>query len=120
MRLPRLARAFAAACALCALVAGAAAAAPGDPLAPSGPAAGAQLTAGAAPGLRARSVAGDTGLELRVSRAPTAIDACGRIDAEVARAPGAAVPEDPALYDFPTGRWYDAPGTYYWQVVRTG
>ena len=43
------------------------AAAPGDPLALSGPADGAQLTAGAEPGLQARSVAGDGGLELRVS-----------------------------------------------------
>ena len=34
--------------------------------------------------------------------------------------PGAATANDPALYDFPTGRWYDRPGTYYWQVIRTG
>jgi hypothetical protein len=120
MRPAPLLRSILAACVLAALAAGPAAAAPGDPLALSGPAAGAQLTTGAAPGLRARSVAGDTGLELRVSRTPTAIDACGRINAEIAQAPGTAVAGDPALYDFPTGRWYDTPGTYYWQVIRTG
>jgi hypothetical protein len=119
MRLARLARAVLAACALCAVAAGPAAAAPGDPLVPSGPAADARLTAGTAPGLRARSVAGDTGLELRVSRIQTPVDACGRISAEVAQAPGAAVADDPSLYDFPTAPWYDAPGTYFWQVIRT-
>src|SRR3954464_1436956 len=92
-----------------------AAAAPGDPLALSGPADGARLTAGAAVQLRARSVTGDSGLELRVSPLPTAIDGCGRINAEVAQANGAAEAGDPALYDFPTGRWFDQPGTYYWQ-----
>ena len=102
------------------VVAAPAGAAPGDPLALSGPADGAQLTAGAAPGLQARSVAGDGGLELRVSASPQPIDACLRINAEVAQATGAATANDPALYDFPTGRWYDRPGTYYWQVVRTG
>src|SRR3954453_20430323 len=97
-----------------------AAAAPGDPLALGGPADGARLTAGAAVQLRARSVAGDSGLELHVSHLPTVIDGCGRIDAEVAQANGAAVAGDPALYDFATGRWFDQPGTYYWQVSRTG
>ena len=95
-------------------------AAPGDPLALSGPTDGAQLTAGAAPGLQARSVAGDGGLELRVSTSPQPIDACLRINAEVARANGTPTAIDPALYDFPTGSWYDRPGTYYWQVIRTG
>jgi hypothetical protein len=116
----RLLRALFAACALAAVAAGPAAAAPGDPLALSGPADGARLTAGAAPGLRARSVAGDSGLELRVSRTPAAIDACGRINAEVAQAQGTPVAGDPALYDFPTARWYDTAGTYSWQVIRTG
>jgi hypothetical protein len=121
MRFPRLARALLAACALGAVAAGPAAAAPGDPLALSGPAAGAQLPAGgAAPGLQARSVPGDTGLELRVSRSPAPADACGRITADVAAAPGAPVASDPALYDFGTSRWYDTAGTYYWQVSRTG
>jgi hypothetical protein len=95
-------------------------AAPGDPLALSGPADGAQLTAGAALQLRARGVAGDSGLELRVSHFPTAIDGCGRINAEVAQANGTPEAGDPALYDFPTGRWFDQAGTYYWQVNRTG
>ena len=121
MRLPRLARALLAACALGAVAAGPAAAAPGDPLALSGPAAGAQLQAGgAAPGLQARSVPGDSGLELRVSRSPAPADACGRITADVAAAPGVPVASDPALYDFGTSRWYDTAGTYYWQVSRTG
>lgn len=120
MRLPRIARSILAACVLAAGAPAPAAAAPGDPLAPEGPAAGARLTAGTAPALRARSVAGDSGLELRVSRNPAAIDACGRINAEVAQAPGTAVAADPALYDFPTARWYDQPGTYFWQVIRTG
>jgi hypothetical protein len=103
-----------------AIAAAPAVAAPGDPLALSGPADGAQLTAGAAPGLQARSVPGDSGLELRVSASPQPIDACLRINAEVAQANGTATANDPALYDFPTGRWYDRPGTYYWQVIRTG
>src|SRR6476659_9426697 len=90
-----------------ALVAAPAGAAPGDPLALSGPADGAQLTAGAAPGLRARSVAGDGGLELRVSASPRPIDACLRISADVARANGTPTANDPALYDFPTAPWYD-------------
>jgi hypothetical protein len=120
MRTARLVRALLAACAFAAVTAGPAAAAPGDPLALSGPAAGARVTAGAAPGLRARSVAGDSGLELRVSRIATAIDACGRINAEVAQAQGTPVAADTALYDFPTARWYDTAGTYYWQVIRTG
>jgi hypothetical protein len=120
MRLPRLARALLAACALGAAAAGPAAAAPGDPLALSGPAAGAQLAAGAAPGLQARSVPGDSGLELRMGRIPAPADACGRITADVAAAPGTPTASDPALYDFGTSRWYDTPGTYYWQVSRTG
>jgi hypothetical protein len=102
------------------LLAAPANAAPGDPIALSGPAAGAQLAAGNAPLLQARSVPADTGLELRVSRNPTPVDACGRIGADVAQAAGTPVASDPALYDFPTGRWYDTPGTYYWQVSRTG
>jgi hypothetical protein len=120
MRTARLVRVLLAACVLAAVAAGPAVAAPGDPLAPSGPAAGARLSAGASPSLRARSVAGDTGLELRVSRLAAAIDACGRINAEVAQAPGTPVTGDSTLYDFPTARWYDTAGTYYWQVIRTG
>jgi hypothetical protein len=120
MRTARLARILLCTCVLAALTAGPAGAAPGDPLAPSGPAEGARLTGGASPGLRARSVPGDAGLELRVSRTPTAIDPCGRINAEVAQGQGAPVAGDAALYDFPTARWYDTPGTYYWQVIRTG
>jgi len=120
MRLPRTVHALLAACALAAVAAAPASAAPGDPIVLTGPAAGAQLTAGAAPGLRARTVAGDSGLELRVSRNPAPVDACGRIGADVARAPGAPVATDPTLYDFATGPWYDTPDTYYWQVSRTG
>ena len=119
MRSPRVVLPLLVAAALLA-VAAPATAAPGDPLAPSGPAEGARLTAGVAVSLRARSVAGDTGLELRVSRTPTVIDACGRINAEVAQASGTPAAGDPALFDFPTGRWFDQPGTYYWQVNRTG
>jgi hypothetical protein len=120
MHLHRTARALVAAAGFAVLAAAPAAAAPGDPLALSGPAAGARVAAGANPGLRARSVANDSGLELRVSRIQSAIDACGRINAEVAQAPGAAVANDPSLYDFTTARWYDTPGTYFWQVIRTG
>jgi len=109
-----------AAAALAAAGAGPALAAPGDPLAPSGPADGARLTAGADPGLQARGVAGDTGLELRVSRSAQPVDACLRIGAEVARAPGTVSTADPGLFSFATGAWYATPGTYYWQVVRTG
>src|SRR4051794_22993596 len=104
------------ACLAVAALAAPAGAAPGDPLALSGPADGASLTAGSPPLLRARSVEGDTGLELRVSSRPDAIDACGRINAEVAQAPGTAVATDAALYDFVAGRWFDEPGRYYWQV----
>jgi hypothetical protein len=118
MRLPRAARALLAACALGAVAAAPADAAPGDPIILSGPGAGAQVAAGTAPGLRARSVPGDAGLELRVSRNPTPVDACGRIGADVAQAAGTPLANDLALYDFPTGRWYDTPGTYYWQVSR--
>src|SRR4051795_10080134 len=120
MRLSRAARALVAACVLALTAAGPAAAAPGDPIVLTGPAAGAQVPAGTAPGLQARTVPGDSGLELRVSRSAAPVDACGRINADVAAAPGAVVASDPALYDFPTGRWYDTPGTYYWQVSRTG
>jgi hypothetical protein len=102
---------------VCAAPAGAA---PGDPLVLSGPADGASLTAGAAPGLQARSVAGDSGLQLRVSASPEATDACARINAEVAQADATPAANDPALYDFPTGPWYDSAGTYYWQVSRAG
>ena len=100
--------------------AGPAFAAPGDPLAPTGPDDGAQLTAGADPGLRARGVAGDTGLELRVSRSAQPVDACLRIGTDVASAAGTASAADPGLFSFATGAWYATPGTYYWQVVRTG
>jgi len=103
-----------------ALAAAPAVAAPGDPLTLTGPANGAQATAGLAPSLQVRSVPGDSGLALRVSRSPQPVDACMGIGAEVAGAPGRASAVDPALYDFPTGAWYDTPGTYYWQVVRTG
>jgi hypothetical protein len=119
MHLPRTARALVAAAGLAVLAAAPAAAAPGDPLALSGPTARARLTAGTNPGLRARSVPNDSGLELRVSRIQSATDTCGRINAEVAQAPGTAVANDPTLYDFATPRWYDTPGTYFWQVIRT-
>jgi hypothetical protein len=100
--------------------AGPAFAAPGDPLAPTGPDDGARRTAGADPGLQARGVAGDTGLELRVSRSAQPVDACLRIGTDVASAAGTASAADPALFSFATGAWYTTPGTYYWQVVRTG
>ena len=120
MRRPRLLLALLAAAALLAVAATPAGAAPGDPLALSGPADGARLTAGVAVELRARGVAGDSGLELRVSRTPAVVDSCGRINAEAAQANGAPEAGDPALFDFPTGRWFDQPGTYYWQVNRAG
>jgi hypothetical protein len=120
MRSPRLVLALLAAAALLAVAATPAGAAPGDPLALSGPADGARLVAGVAVQLQARGVAGDTGLELRVSRTPAVVDACGRINAEVAQASGTPEAGDPALFDFPTGRWFDQPGTYYWQVNRAG
>src|SRR5919199_32471 len=101
-------------------LAGSAAAAPGDPIALSGPADGARLTAGEPVPLHARGVAGDAGLALRVSASPQPVDACGRIGADVAEATGTPIAADPSLFDFPTGPWYDQPGTYYWQVHRAG
>jgi hypothetical protein len=120
MRRPRLAVALAAAAALLGTAAAPAGAAPGDPLALSGPADGARLTAAAAVALHVRGVAGDTGIELRVSRSPAVLDACGRIGAEVAFAAGTPEAGDPSLFDFATGRWFDQPGTYYWQADRAG
>jgi hypothetical protein len=107
----------AAALATCAAPAGAAA---GDPLALSGPQDGARLAAGSTPPLRAVAAAGDTGLELRVSASPQPTDACVRIGADVAQAPGTAEAGDPGVFAFATPRWFDRPGTYYWQVSRTG
>src|SRR4051812_19665209 len=128
MRVPRPLRALAAACLLTGAPAAAAAVtapaalaqapAPAPPVA-SGPADGAGLTVGSDPRLQARGVAGDTGLELRVSRSPQVLDACGRIGAEVARAPGVPVAGDPELFDFRTSGWFETPGTYHWQVSRT-
>jgi hypothetical protein len=129
MRLPRPLRALVAALLLTGAAAAAAAlAAPAAlaqtpapapaPLVPSGPADGAGLTAGADPDLQARGIAGDTGIELRVSESPQVVDACGRIGADVERATGLAVAGDPGLFDFPTSAWFDTPGTYYWQVSR--
>jgi hypothetical protein len=120
MRLPCVLASLLAACTLGAVAAAPASAAPGDPIVLSGPGPGAQLAAGNAPGLRARSVPGDAGLELRVSRSATPVDACGRIGTDVAQAAGTPLPNDLALYDFPTGRWFDTPGTYFWQVSRAG
>jgi hypothetical protein len=117
---PRLVLALFAAAALVAVAAAPAGAAPGDLLALSGPTDGARLAAGIAIQLHARGVAGDSGLELRVSRSPAIIDACGRINAEVAQANGTPEPGDPSLFDFATARWFDQPGTYFWQVDRTG
>jgi hypothetical protein len=96
-----------------------ASAAPGDPLALTGPQNGASLTAGTAPPLRAVGVPGDAGLELRVSASPQTIDGCLRINGEVAQAAGAPDAADPTVFDFATPRWFDRPGTYYWQVSRT-
>ena len=64
-------------------------------------------------------MAGETALVLRISRAGQPIDACGRIGGEVAEAAGVPAAADPALYEFATARWYDTPGTYFWQVSRT-
>lgn len=113
MRLCRLRRAALTA----SLLAGPAAAA-GEPLVLSGPPDGSQLRAGAAVALRARGVAGDSGLELHVSSSPQPLDACGRIGADVVSAAGLPEAGDPAVFDFPTGPWYDRAGTYYWQVSR--
>jgi len=129
MRLSRPIRALATACLLTGPPAAAAAtAAPAAlaqapapapaPLVLSGPADGAQLTAGSAPPLHARSVAGDAALQLRVSASPQVLDACGRIGAEVAQAAGVPLGGDPELFDFPTSGWFATPGTYYWQVSR--
>jgi hypothetical protein len=90
-----------------------------DPPAPSGPADGARVVAGSPVALKARGVAGEASLVLRISRSPQPIDACGRIGGEVANAAGVAAAADLALYDFAAGRWYDQPGTYFWQVART-
>jgi hypothetical protein len=121
MRLPGPIRALAAACLLSGAAAGVPAAALAQAPAPvvlSGPPEGASLQAGARPPLHARSVAGDTGLELRVSASPQPVDPCGRIGVEVAQAAGVPLAADPALYDFVTAGWFANPGTYYWQVSR--
>jgi hypothetical protein len=129
MRLPGPIRALAAACLLTGAPAAAAAltAPPAlaqtpapvpAPLVLSGPADGAALSAGTAPPLHARSPVGDAGLELHVSASPQVLDACGRIGAEVVRAAAVPVAGDPELFDFPSSGWFDAPGTYYWQVSR--
>jgi hypothetical protein len=106
-----------AACLTAVATAGPAAAA-GEPIVLSGPADGAGVTAGAPVALHARSFAGDTGLVLRISASPEPVDACGRIGADIASAAGVPLAGDLALYDFPAGRWYDRPGTWYWQVHR--
>jgi hypothetical protein len=128
MRLRRPLRALAAACLVTAapaatatLTSAALAQTPAPAPAPvvlSGPADGVGLTAGSDPGLQARSVTGDTGLELRVSASPQVLDACGRIGSDVSSATGVRVASQPDLFDFPTSGWFDAPGTYYWQVSR--
>src|SRR3954469_1136747 len=82
----------------------------------SGPADGPRLPSGTAPPLRASGAPGATALELRVSPSPQALDACGRIGAEISSAAGRPVAGDPALFDFPTAGWFATPGTYYWQV----
>jgi hypothetical protein len=118
---PRLAALLVLAACVAALVRAApAAAAPGDPLVLNGPAGGAQLTAGQPPPLHARGVVGDTGIVLRVSTSAQPFDACGRIANDVAEAFGTPVAADPALFEFATGRWYDRPATYFWQVHRAG
>jgi hypothetical protein len=120
---PRLVRAAACAAAVyaAALATSAAPASAGaDPLTLAGPQDGARLAAGSVPPLRAVGVAGDTGLELRVSASPQATDACVRIGGDVAEAPGTAETGDPSVFAFATPRWFDRPGTYYWQVSRSG
>jgi hypothetical protein len=92
--------------------------APPAPLVLSGPGDGAELDAGTRPPLHARSVAGDTALELRVSASPQITDACGRIGADVVRAAGVPIAGDAELFDFPSAAWCTNAGTYYWQVSR--
>jgi hypothetical protein len=88
--------------------------------APSGPPDGAVLTAGTPVALHARGAVRETGLWLRVSSSPQAVDGCGRIAGDVAEAHGVPLAADPALFDFRAGRWYERPGTYFWQVYRAG
>jgi hypothetical protein len=118
MRRPRPAlRAAVLACLLTALTAPAAMAA-GEPISLIGPADGARLTAGASVVLRAGSFSGDTGLVLHISRSADPVDGCGRIGGDVAEAAGVPLARDLSLHEFPAGRWFDVPGTYYWQVSR--
>jgi hypothetical protein len=114
MRLAHLLRAVVAACLLTAAWASPAAAA-GAPPVLSGPADGARVTAGSPVELHARGAAGDK-LVLRASVSPQRIDACGRIAADAAEAAGVPLAADPALFEFPGSRWYERPGTWYWQV----
>ena len=90
------------------------------PPAPSGPPDGAVLTAGTPVALHARGAAREHGLWLRVSSSPQAVDGCGRIAADVVEAHGVPLAADPALFDFRSGRWFERPGTYFWQVYRAG
>jgi hypothetical protein len=118
MRRCRLLAHAIAAVALIAAATATSAEAAGEPIALSGPADGARVAAGVAVGLQARSFAGDTGLVLRISASPEPVDACGTIGRDVAEAAGVPLTNDLALYEFPAGRWYDRPGTWYWQVHR--
>jgi hypothetical protein len=119
MRLCSVRRAAVAACLATAALALPATAFAAEPPLPSGPPDGAEVTAGSPVALNARGVAGETALVLRISRAGQPIDACGRIGGDVAEGAGVPAAADPALYEFATPRWYDTPGTYFWQVSRT-
>jgi hypothetical protein len=88
--------------------------------APSGPPDAAVLTAGAPVALHPRGTAREGDLWLRVSSSPQAVYGCGRIAADVTQAHGVPLAADPALFDFRAGRWYERPGTYFWQVHRAG
>ena len=119
MRRHSLRRAAVAACLAVAALAAPAAAWAAEPPGPSGPAEGARVIAGSPVSLLARGVAGETSIVLRISRSPDPIDDCGRIGGEIADLTGVALANDLALYGFPTPRWYDRPGTYFWQVARS-
>jgi hypothetical protein len=115
MRLASSLRAVIAACLLTAAWASPAAAAPP---ALTGPADGARVTAGTPVALQARGAAGEM-LELRASVSPQRIDACGRIGGDAGQEPGVPLATDPAVFEFPASRWYERPGTWYWQVSST-
>jgi hypothetical protein len=111
----------------CAAVLAAAAApagaAPGDPLALSGPQDGASLTAGTAPPLGAVGVAGDAGLELRVSTSPDTIETVllhefGHVAGNPLHVPRGCR-DTPMVIGLASGAWWRSTTDYSYRACNT-